>query len=126
MGREADIGDDEGEVLFVAAHGQHDANVAEAEEEAEANQPAGGLFLDVLEQAGAVDEQRYHRAQEQAEGSRRKGPQGKALEHLVEGDHQPTEAKAYDHAENAAIGAADELGPHLADGVARNGAEGQE
>src|ERR1019366_1122991 len=126
LGREADIGDDEGEVLFVAAHGEDDADVAEAEEEAEANQPAGRLFLDVFEEAGAVDEESDDRAQEQAEGSRRKGPQRKALEHLVEGDHQPAEAETDDHANKSAIVEADVLRAHLANGEAPHGAQGQE
>src|ERR1035437_11039093 len=43
--RESDIGDDEREVLLVAAHRQHDANIAEAEKQAQANQPASGLLL---------------------------------------------------------------------------------
>ena len=49
--READVGDDEREILFVAAHGQDDADVAEAE-----NRPRRmsqrAVSFDVFEQAG--------------------------------------------------------------------------
>ncbi len=39
--READVGDDEREILLVAAHGEDDADVAEAQEQAEPDEPAG-------------------------------------------------------------------------------------
>lgn len=64
---EADVGDDEGEIFLVAAHGQDDADVTEAEKEAEANEPAGGFVGLEFKQAGAVDEERDDAAQQQAE-----------------------------------------------------------
>ena len=73
-----------------------------------------------------VDEESDNRAQEQAKGSRRKGAQREALEHLVEGDHQPTEAETDDHANKTTIVEADVLGAHLANGEAPHGAQGQE
>ncbi len=57
------------------------------------------VIVGVLEQAGAVNEQRHHRAQQQAEGGGGKGAERKALEHFVHGNQQAAEAEADDHAE---------------------------
>ena len=123
--REPHVGNNERKILLVAAHGQDDADVTEAQEEAQADDPARGLLLDVLEQAGLVDEQGDDGAQEQAEGRRGKGAQGEALEHFVHGDHQPAEPKANHDAQQPAVREADKLRPHLADGVTAGGAQEQ-
>ena len=96
----ADVRDDEGEVFLVAPHGEHDADVAEAEKEAEADEPAGRIF-GVLEQTRTVDEQGDNSAEEEAEGGGGEGAERETLEHFIHGNHQPAEAESDDHAKGA-------------------------
>ena len=123
--READIGNDEREILLVAAHGENDADVAEAEKQSEPDEPANSV-VGIFEQAGMVNQQRDHRAEQQAESRGGKSAERKALEHFVHGDHQAAEAEADEHAEQPALcWVADEFRPHLADGVARRRAQAE-
>ena len=121
---EADVGDDERKVLLVAAHGQHNADVAKAQKQAQPDEPLR-LAVGIFKQAGAVDEQRHNRAEQQAKGGRRKGAERKSLEHFVHGDEQAAEAEADHHAENIAMFFADKFGAHLADGVTADDAQAQ-
>src|SRR5581483_6415549 len=118
----ADVGDDEREILLVAAHGQHDADVAEAQKEGKTNQPAGGLFRHIFKEAGVVDEERDDGAQQQAESGGRKSAQGKTLEHFVDGDQQAAKTKAGGGAQQGAVRDLDQLGAHLADRPTGDGA----
>ena len=120
--READVGDDQREILLVAADGQDDADVAEAKEQAEPDEPAH-LFIGVHKQAGTVNEHGHGHAEQQAERRRGKGAQGKTLEHLVNGNQQPAEAEADGHADQFAVRRPDVFRSHLADSVAARRAE---
>ena len=66
---------------------------AEAQEEAEPDQPALAL-LDIVEEAGAVDELGDQHPEQQAEGGGRESAQRKTLQHLIHRNQQPAEAKA--------------------------------
>ena len=122
--REPDERNDEREILLVAAHGEDDADVAETEEQAEPDEPAG-FFLGIFEQAGTVNEDRDEHAEQEAKGRCRKGAERKALEHFVQRNQQSAEAEADDHADERAVFLADEFRPDLADGVAARRAERQ-
>ena len=122
---EPNVRDDEREIFLVAAHGKDDADVTEAQEEAEANEPAGGFVRFEFEETGAVDEQGDDAAQKQAEGGGGECAKGKALEHFIDGDHDPAKAEADNHANQGAIICNDELGAHLANRVASDRAHRQ-
>ena len=116
LGFEADIGNDEGEILLVPAHGQHHAQVAEGEEQREADDPARLGVRAIDEHLVLIDERGDQCSEQQPEGGGGEGAQGKSLEHVVDADEQSAESKT-DH---QAIGAAvDDLRPALAHGVAR-------
>ena len=114
--RKADVRDDERKILLVAAHGQHDADVAERQKQTQPHEQARAV-IHLFEQTGAVNEQGHHRAEQQPESRGGKRAQRKALEHFVHRDHQPAEAEPDDQAEEAGRGIRHEAGEHLADGV---------
>ena len=122
---EADVGDDEGEVLLVAAHGHDHADVAEADEQRHPHQAARDLVLLVhpQEDARVVEHPRHHHAQQQAEGGRRKRAEGKTLEHLINGNEDAAEPHADERPKPARL---QPLGPHLAHREATERAEEQE
>src|SRR5208337_3189234 len=97
---------------------EHDADVAEAEEKPQPYQPPR-CFRRVFEQAGVVDQQTDHAAEQQSETGRREGAERDSLEHLVYGNQQTTEAEA-GHETPSSV--ADVLRPHLADGETTRGA----
>ncbi len=65
--RESYVRDDEGEVLFVAAHGEDDSDVAEAKEHCELDEPAR-LMLGVFKNAGVVHEVGNGQSKGEADG----------------------------------------------------------
>ena len=104
--READVGDDERKILLVAAHGQHHADVAEAQEQAEPDELAR-FAVGVSKQAGMVHQQRDQPAEQQPERRGGKRAERKAFQHFVHGNEQSAEAEADDHAKDAAVLLAD-------------------
>jgi len=123
---EADVRDDEGEIFFVAAHGEDDADVTETEEEAEADEPAGGFVGLKFEETGAIDEESDDASEEEPESCGRECTKGKAFEHFVDGDHDPAEAKTDNHPNETAMIADDKFRAHLADRVTGDRAHEQE
>src|ERR1035437_6547010 len=121
---EPDIRNDERKIFLVAAHGQNHADVTEAQEQAETDEPVdivGGIH----KQAGAVNEHRHTHAEQQAERRGGKSAERKSFEHFIHGDEQAAEAKADHHAENAAVLFPDIFRAHLADGVTAGDAEAE-
>src|SRR5262249_45360277 len=96
--RESHVRDDQRKILLVASHRQHNADVAEAQKKPQANQPTG-CFIDFFKQTRAVDKQSYDRPQQQAERRCGECAQGKALQHFIDGNHQPAKTEADDHAD---------------------------
>ena len=90
---EAHVRDDQREILLVAAHGEDHADVAEAEENRETQEPAGFLVGED-EQLRVVHHRGDDGAEREAECRRRERAQGEALEHFVHGDEETAEAKA--------------------------------
>ena len=122
---EADVGNDKREIFFVAAHGQDDADVTEAQEKAEADKPAGSLIGFEFEKAGAIDQESDDGSQQQSEGGGRECAKGKPLEHFINRNHHPAEAEADDHANQPAMIGDDKFRAHLADCIASDRAHHQ-
>ena len=80
----------------------------------------------MFEEAGPIDEQGDEAAQQEAKSGSRKGAQGKALEHFIDRNHQPTEPEADDAAQQPAMRVDDIFLAHLADGKTTDGAQGEE
>jgi hypothetical protein len=123
---EADVGNDEREIFFVAAHGEDDPDVTKAEEKAEADKPAGSLIGFKFEEAGAIDEKGDDASEKQAEGCGGECAKGKAFEHFIKGYHDPPKAKADDHTNQPAIIRDNKFRAHLADRVAGDRAHEEE
>ena len=119
--RETDVGNDEREILLVAAHREDDADVAEAEEQTQPDQPAGRLVRGV-EQTRAIDHHRDERAQHHGERDGGKGAEGEALHQFIERDQHAAEDQPGDQPKRAVL---NHLGAHLADRVAAERAEKQ-
>ena len=123
MAENSIVWNNEGEVLFVAAHGQHHADVAEADEQRHANDLAmGGRIVRIAEEPGMVNDESNDGPQEQPERGSGKSAERKALQHFVDGNHEPAEPKAHDHPLDGMI---EPFGAHLANRKTTTGAKAQ-
>ena len=123
--REPDVGDDEREILLVAAHGEDDADVAEAQKQAEPDEPAvrwsSALSKRPERSMSSATSVPSSRPKVMAENARSEKP----LSISSTAINKPAEAEADHHAEQACVGKSDKFRADLTDGVAGQDAQSQ-